>query len=228
MIASASGNKVHEPLQLRNKYRPAVDAAGGEYDSAAQDPAGTAPRCRLPQWSAADGGSYDQPSTRALACLTRSVKAACISFAIRCTRSGINRSRRSPARRQMKQNPLGRLDGQTHNAPDTLTIPQWHRDLRPRSLRTLFGEIHRASQIGCPALMVLGPRAALDSMCTQMWGDLGTFQNKLQRLSGKGMIAAKQRHLIATAIEIGNATTLPAAGQLFYLTRIRILIAGTS
>ncbi|GFE84410.1 hypothetical protein GCM10011487_64100 [Steroidobacter agaridevorans] len=40
-----------------------------------------------------------------------------------------------------------------------------------------------------------------------MWGDLGTFQNKLQRLSDEGMIASKQRHLIAAAIEIGNATT---------------------
>ncbi|GFE85034.1 hypothetical protein GCM10011487_70340 [Steroidobacter agaridevorans] len=68
---------------------------------------------------------------------------------------------RSPARQQMKQNLLARLEGQTHNAPETLTVPPWHRDLRPRSLQALFGEIHRAKHMGCPALVVLGLRAAL-------------------------------------------------------------------
>ena len=95
---------------------------------------------------------------------------------------------------------------------DTLQIrleptPDWHRDIHARPLRALFNEIHRARQAKCPALIVLGLRAALDAMCNEMWGDIGTFKDKLQKLTDEGLIGKRQREQIAAAIEIGNATT---------------------
>jgi hypothetical protein len=87
------------------------------------------------------------------------------------------------------------------------SVPEWHRDLRPGSLRSLFAEIHRARQVECHALVVLGLRSALDAMCNDMWGDLGSFQSKIQKLADEGMIGLKQRKLIEAAVEVGNATT---------------------
>jgi hypothetical protein len=87
------------------------------------------------------------------------------------------------------------------------SLPEWHKDLRVRSLRLLLSEIYRARQIDCPALVVLSLRSALDAICNEMWGDLGTFQDKLQKLVDEGLIGSKQRQLMAAAIEIGNATT---------------------
>ena len=116
---------------------------------------------------------------------------------------------RSPERRAAKDALRATLLGHAPQPAETALreAPAWHQDLRPRPLRALFAEIHRARQVSCPALVVLGLRAAIDTMCNEMWGDLGTFQAKLQKLNDEGFIGRRQRDQISAAIEIGNATT---------------------
>lgn len=116
---------------------------------------------------------------------------------------------RSPERRIAKDALRASVFGHALSAATTAlpVAPDWHQDLRQKSLRALFGEIHRARQVNCPALVVLGLRAAIDTMCNEMWGDLGTFQEKLQKLHDEGLIGQRQHEQISAAIEIGNATT---------------------
>lgn len=133
------------------------------------------------------------------------------AFAWPTTRDLIRQLREwnKPERVQRKNALRSALIGQAigTSSPVVAAPPIWYQDLPARPLRVLFGEIHRARQLNCRALVVLGLRTALDTMCNELWGDIGTFQAKLQRLQTEGYIGRLQHDQLATAIAIGNATT---------------------
>jgi hypothetical protein len=70
-----------------------------------------------------------------------------------------------------------------------------------------MAEIEDARSRGGCMLPVLGLRTALDLMCNDMWGDIGTFEAKLRKLADEGLVGTRQLLLLMAAVEIGNATT---------------------
>ncbi len=101
---------------------------------------------------------------------------------------------------------LQNLDGTKVPVLAARAPQDWYRGL-PKVLQVLISEIEESRSRGNKMLSVLGARAALDAMCGEMWGDIGTFDSKLQRLADEGLVGVRQHKLLKYAIEVGNATS---------------------
>jgi hypothetical protein len=82
--------------------------------------------------------------------------------------------------------------------------PKWKHKL-PHLIVGLLDEIYTALHSDGRRLAIMGTRAIIDMVILDKVGDIGTFQEKLKALEGKGFIGAKNREFLAAALEAGNA-----------------------
>ena len=109
-------------------------------------------------------------------------------------------------------------------------FPSWI-DMLPLGLRDLLKEVYRAVALDLRALAAMGIRAAIDLVCVEQVGDVGSFQQKLNSmLMGQHISVTDCDHVLA-AIEMGNASAhrghIPSTEDLQTLLLIcERLIAG--
>lgn len=83
--------------------------------------------------------------------------------------------------------------------------PDWIGDLPP-TVKDLLSEIYSALTLDLRALPAMGVRAVIDSVCVQLVGDVGPFDEKLRRLVKDGHLLERERPFLAAAIEAGSAS----------------------
>jgi len=95
--------------------------------------------------------------------------------------------------------------------------PRWRFEL-PEPLRELMYEIYTALQNDARRLALMGARALLDMVITDLVGDVGSFSKKLQALQERGFIGATNSQVLEAALNAGNAAIhrghLPLAREL--------------
>lgn len=77
----------------------------------------------------------------------------------------------------------------------------------PSELRTLLAEVYVAQEAKLWTLVVMGVRAAIDMTCNQLVGDVGGFEQKLQKLRSSGHVSEKQREVLHAVVELGHASS---------------------
>lgn len=83
--------------------------------------------------------------------------------------------------------------------------PDWIGDLPP-TVKELLSEIYSALTLDLRALPAMGVRAVIDSVCVELVGDFGSFDEKLRQLVKDGHLLERERPFLAAAIEAGSAS----------------------
>lgn len=83
--------------------------------------------------------------------------------------------------------------------------PDWIEDLPP-TVKELLSEIYSALTLDLRALPAMGVRAVIDSVCVELVGDIGSFDEKLRQLVRDGHLLERERPFLAAAIEAGSAS----------------------
>ncbi|MES2509716.1 MAG: DUF4145 domain-containing protein [Pseudomonadota bacterium] len=83
--------------------------------------------------------------------------------------------------------------------------PDWIGKLPP-TIKDLLSEIYSALTLDLRALPSMGVRAAIDSVCVEFVGDVGSFDQKLCRLVEEGYLLERERPILAAAIDAGSAS----------------------
>jgi hypothetical protein len=76
----------------------------------------------------------------------------------------------------------------------------------PFKVSGLLREVYNALHSGGLCLAVMGARTLVDMVIIEKVGDAGTFEAKLAELERQGFIGAKNREILAAALDAGNAT----------------------
>lgn len=71
----------------------------------------------------------------------------------------------------------------------------------------MLDEIYQAAHDGQSRLMSIGVRAALDQLMTGIIGDIGSFEQKLDRMVADGFFSPRQKDMLALVIDAGSAAT---------------------
>ena len=97
-------------------------------------------------------------------------------------------------------------DDRTEYYPPPLarSSPRWRWKL-PDQLRKLLDEMYSALNANSRMLALMGARAALDMLFTDKIGDIGGFQEKLERLEKKGFVAKRNREFLLAMLDAGHA-----------------------
>jgi len=82
--------------------------------------------------------------------------------------------------------------------------PHWFNEL-PSDLQKLLSEIYRSLDADTRALPMMGARAVLDRVIFDTIGDVGSFEQKLEKLEAGRHISAKGREILDAALDVGNA-----------------------
>jgi hypothetical protein len=94
---------------------------------------------------------------------------------------------------------------------------QWLQHL-PSDLQALLAEVYAAQESQLWILAVMGVRAAIDMTCNQLVGDVGGFDQKLQKLRSSGHVSEKQLEVLQAVVELGHASShrghVPAADDV--------------
>jgi hypothetical protein len=85
--------------------------------------------------------------------------------------------------------------------------PDWLSQLEriDADLSDMLIEIFSAANDNQYRLLAMGVRTALDYVMTQIVGDVGSFEKKLQEMVAKGHLLKKQEEILATVIDAGSA-----------------------
>lgn len=83
--------------------------------------------------------------------------------------------------------------------------PDWFM-LIPESPRDLLEEVYSALTLNLRALPAMGVRAVIDVVCTNLVGDSGTFEAKVNRLLSNGHITDMDRSILSMAFDAGSAS----------------------
>lgn len=83
--------------------------------------------------------------------------------------------------------------------------PRWFSSV-PDKMQFIMREIYRALGTGMSALPAMGVRAVIDMVCVDQIGDVGSFENKIDRLVDEGHISANDKESLKSAIELGSAS----------------------
>lgn len=80
--------------------------------------------------------------------------------------------------------------------------------LDPRTPEFLFREVYIALQNDCRRLAAMGVRSIIEYiMVEQIGGDYYSFEKNLENFQEGGFISVKQKEILETIIDAGNATT---------------------
>ncbi len=82
--------------------------------------------------------------------------------------------------------------------------PHWFNEL-PSDLQWLLSEIYRSLDADTRALPMMGARAVLDRVIVDTIGDVGSFEQKMEKLEAGRHISAKGREILDAALDAGNA-----------------------
>lgn len=82
--------------------------------------------------------------------------------------------------------------------------PRWLQELSP-GMREVLKEVYAALDSDSLVLALMGARAVLDMLFVEKVGDVGGFGAKLKELERKGYVGAKNREILETALDAGNA-----------------------
>jgi Domain of unknown function (DUF4145) len=75
----------------------------------------------------------------------------------------------------------------------------------PQGVWALMREIYRSLDADNKQLPMMGARTLIDLLITDKVGDVGTFEQKLKQLETMGFISAKNRGVLAAALDVGHA-----------------------
>ncbi|MBU0480568.1 MAG: DUF4145 domain-containing protein [Proteobacteria bacterium] len=89
---------------------------------------------------------------------------------------------------------------------DSTNKPKWYEKLDEQK-RELVKEIDQALRAGLVALPTMGLRTLIDLVIVEHVGDKGTFKDKMTAFEKEGLVSPKQRALIDTVLEAGNAAS---------------------
>jgi hypothetical protein len=82
--------------------------------------------------------------------------------------------------------------------------PTWVNKL-PRKIRHVLIEMYGSLDTNARSLPMMGARTLLDLLILEKVGDVGTFQQKLDKLAADGFIATKQVDVLTAALDAGSA-----------------------
>lgn len=82
--------------------------------------------------------------------------------------------------------------------------PSW-RHKCPGALRDVMDEIYRSLDGDNRRLPMMGARTLVDMLMTDKVGDVGTFDEKLKKLEGLGVISVINRDVLSAALDVGHA-----------------------
>lgn len=88
--------------------------------------------------------------------------------------------------------------------PISRSLPNWRNKL-PTKLRSLLREIYAALQADSRTLALMGARTLVDVAVLDKIGDVGTFQQKLEKMEQGGFVGRQNREFLAAALDAGNA-----------------------
>lgn len=88
---------------------------------------------------------------------------------------------------------------------DAYPVPTWISEL-PIGLQDLLKEVYQANANDLRALCSMGIRAAIDMVCVERVGDVGSFQKKLELMLAAKHISEIDFGCVLAAIEMGNAS----------------------
>ena len=83
-------------------------------------------------------------------------------------------------------------------------LPKWRFQL-PGDLRLILEEIYKSLDSASLCLPMMGARTLVDMLMVDKVEDVGGFGRKLQELEKAGYISSKNREVLFTALDMGNA-----------------------
>ena len=84
--------------------------------------------------------------------------------------------------------------------------PSWQYSTAfPQDLRSVLHEIYRSLDANNHRLPMMGARTLIDMLMVDKVGDVGTFDEKLKKLEGLGVISSRNREVLAAALDVGSA-----------------------
>jgi hypothetical protein len=88
--------------------------------------------------------------------------------------------------------------------PISREIPRWSYDL-PFVFQSLIKEIYTALHANSKQLALMGTRMLIDLFIKETIGDIGNFQEKLEKLVEDGYLSKKNKRILEVALNAGNA-----------------------
>lgn len=89
----------------------------------------------------------------------------------------------------------------------TRSKPNWaQRHFLPDEYRDLLDEVYLALHADSKRLASMGARALLDAFITKHVGDRGSFAKGLDALVHEHLLSEREKNLVATAVDVGNAS----------------------
>jgi hypothetical protein len=88
--------------------------------------------------------------------------------------------------------------------PVSRQAPRWQYDL-PSEFRSLLGETYTALHANSKRLVLMGGRALVDLFMNVSIGDVGGFQQKLDKLVTEGHLSQKNKEILKAALDAGHA-----------------------
>ena len=90
--------------------------------------------------------------------------------------------------------------------PISRQIPRWHYDL-PSEFKSLMKEVYAALHANSTRLALMGARALVDLFMNSTIGDIGGFQQKLQKLVNDGYLSSENKEILEPVLDAGHAAT---------------------
>jgi hypothetical protein len=85
-------------------------------------------------------------------------------------------------------------------------LPTWYRKLPPQTIELLL-EVYTALHADSRRLAMMGARALIDLVILDTVGDVGTFIEKLNKLTAEGYVSKRNRNVLEAALDVGNAAS---------------------
>ncbi len=84
--------------------------------------------------------------------------------------------------------------------------PSWQfAETLPDEMRSVMGEVYQSLDANNHRLPMMGARTLIDMLMVDKVGDVGTFDAKLKKLEGLGVISSRNREVLAAALDVGSA-----------------------
>ena len=84
--------------------------------------------------------------------------------------------------------------------------PSWiWSALLPKGLPDVIHEIYRSLDANNHRLPMMGARTLIDMLMVDRVGDAGRFDEKLKKLEALGVVSARNREVLAAALDVGSA-----------------------
>jgi hypothetical protein len=107
-------------------------------------------------------------------------------------------------RRRVVSQTIGEDETTYYPPPISRQIPRWHHEL-PKDIKELLQECYAALQSGSKKFAIMGARSVVDIFMNEALGDIGGFEQKLNKLVEEGYLSRNNRDILEAALEAGHA-----------------------